>query len=58
MSAQAKGVSAAIQTPKAMIPIEITNENAAPMMASIPKKGIHPKTQLMAGRRSGILKPC
>ena len=41
MSAQAKGETAAIelaiiQTPKAMIPIEIKNENAASMMTSIP----------------------
>ena len=50
-------VPATIQTPKAMIPTEIKNENAAFMLASIPKKSIHPKTQLMAGRRSGILKP-
>jgi hypothetical protein len=57
MSAQAKGVPETIQMPKAMIPIEIRNENAAPMLASIPKKSIHPKAQLMAGRRSGVLKP-
>ena len=38
MGAQAKGVAATIQMPKAMIPIEIRNENAASMLASIPKK--------------------
>jgi hypothetical protein len=38
MSAQANGVAATIQMPKAMIPIEIRNENAASMLASIPKK--------------------
>jgi hypothetical protein len=43
MSAQAKGelppiVTAAIQMPKAMRPIEIRNENAAFMLASIPKE--------------------
>ena len=41
MSGQAKGETAAIelttiQTPKAMIPTEIKNENAAFMMTSIP----------------------
>ena len=45
MSAQAKGepaaiVPATIQMPKAMIPIEIRNENAAFMLASIPKKSV------------------
>ena len=45
MNAQAKGelppiVPAAIQMPKAMIPIEIWNENAAFMLASIPKKSV------------------
>jgi hypothetical protein len=47
MSAQAKGETAAIelatiQTPKAMIPIEIKNENAASMMTSIPKMIVQP----------------
>jgi hypothetical protein len=49
MSSQAKGepmaiVPAAIQMPKAMIPIEIRNENAASMLASIPKKIVQPKS--------------
>jgi hypothetical protein len=48
MSAQAKGepaaiVPAAIQMPKAMIPTEIRNENAASMMTSIPKTIVQPK---------------
>src|ERR1700681_1671836 len=48
-SAQAKGepaaiVPAIIQMPKAMIPIEIKNENAAFMLASIPKKSVQPKS--------------
>ena len=48
MSGQAKGETAAIelatiQTPKAMIPIEIKNENAASMMTSIPKTIVQPK---------------
>ena len=38
MCAQANGVAATIQKPKAMIPIDIRNENAASMLASIPKK--------------------
>ena len=43
MSAQAKGepaaiVPATIQMPKAMIPIEIKNENATFMLASISKE--------------------
>ncbi len=47
MSGQAKGETAAIelatiQTPKAMIPIEIKNENAASMMTSIPKMIVQP----------------
>src|ERR1700737_2026485 len=47
MIAQAKGEPAAIapatiQTPKAMIPIEIKNENAASMMTSIPKTIVQP----------------
>jgi hypothetical protein len=32
------------QTPKAMIPTEIKNENAAFMLASVPKKSVQPKT--------------
>ena len=49
MSAQAKDepaaiVPATIQMPKAMIPIEIRNENAAFMLASIPKKSVQPKS--------------
>jgi hypothetical protein len=37
-------VPAIIQMPKAMIPIEIKNENAAFMLASIPKKSVQPKS--------------
>ena len=37
-------VPATIQIPKAMIPIEIRNENAAFMLASIPKKSVQPKS--------------
>jgi len=49
MSVQAKGETAAIelatiQMPKAMIPTEIRNENAAFMSASIPKKSVQPKS--------------
>ena len=45
ISAQAKGalesiVPAAVQMPKAMIPIEIWNEIAAFMLASISKKSV------------------
>ncbi len=38
------GVPATIQMPKAMIPIEMRNENAAFMLASIPKKSVQPKS--------------
>jgi hypothetical protein len=34
------------QTPKAMIPNEIKNENAAFMLASVPKKSVQPKTSI------------
>jgi hypothetical protein len=51
ISAQDKGelppiVPAAIQMPKAIIPIEIGNENAAFMLASIPKKIVQPKSRI------------
>ena len=54
MSAQAKGaleliVPAAVQMPKAMIPIEIWNEIAVFMLASISKKSVQLKI--------GILQP-
>jgi hypothetical protein len=39
------------QTPKAMIPTEIKNENAAFMLASVPKKSVQPKTGHIASRK-------
>jgi hypothetical protein len=54
MSAQAKGelpaVPAAIQMPKAMIPIEIRNENAAFMLTSIPKRAFSLKAAYTSGK--------
>ena len=54
MSAQGEPVAivaATVQMPKAMIPIEIRNENAASMLASIPKSG-EPKSGIDQAERS------
>jgi hypothetical protein len=61
MSAQAKGEPAAIelaiiQTPKAMIPIEIKNENAASMMTSIPKTIVQPTDAALLLRPAHLLR--
>jgi hypothetical protein len=60
MSAQAKGepveiVPATIQMPKAMIPIEIRNENVAFMSASLPKKSVPPKSGIWQAERSKLM---
>ena len=61
MSVQAKGEPAAIvpatmQMPKAMIPAEIRNENAASMLTSIPKKSVQPKSGIQQAERSKLMR--